>query len=63
MCSTDPDEDWVHVPYGQRSLGGYWRNVMQRGSIGWKVERWTANTLRRMRKRSTCCGHPGEPGC
>jgi hypothetical protein len=40
-----------------------WRNIAQPGSARWKAERWSVNMLRRLRTRSTCCGHPGEPGC
>ncbi|MDQ3810663.1 MAG: hypothetical protein M3336_10265 [Chloroflexota bacterium] len=45
------------------SLGNSLANLRQPGSLTWKLERYTANMLARLRRRSTCCGHPGEPGC
>jgi len=31
--------------------------------LGRKVQRILANNWTKIRTRSTCCGHPGEPGC
>jgi hypothetical protein len=28
-----------------------------------KVQRLVANNWTKIRTRSRCCGHPGEPGC
>ena len=50
------------MPRSARSLPAWWRNIAQPGSARWKAERWSVNMLRRLRPRSTCCGHPGEPG-
>ncbi|GEM_PF-858375 len=67
MCATnhDPDgqDDWIDVPPAQRSLAWSWRNLMQPGAARWKAQRWAANMARRITHRSSCCGHPGEPGC
>ena len=44
-------------------LRSYVRNFGQPGSLSWKAQRWLANMLTRVRRRSTCCGNDGEPGC
>jgi hypothetical protein len=28
-----------------------------------KIRKAVANNLKKIRTRSECCGHPGEPGC
>ena len=66
VCSSNHSsdhDDGVEVPRSAQSLSAWWRNIAQPGSVRWKGERWTVNMLRRLRRRSTCCGHPGEPGC
>jgi hypothetical protein len=45
------------------SLAELIRNLRQPASVRWKVERYVANMLTRVRNRSDCCGHDGEPGC
>jgi hypothetical protein len=31
--------------------------------LGRKIQRLVANNWIKVRTRSNCCGHPGEPGC
>jgi len=31
--------------------------------LGRKIQRLFANNWTKVRTRSNCCGHPGEPGC
>ena len=57
MCSTPDSSDERPSP------SAIWGNLAQPGSARWKAERWAANMLRRVTRRSACCGHPGEPGC
>jgi hypothetical protein len=53
---------WRRRQPGQ-SFGAFVRNFRQRGSLSWKIERYAANMLLRIRRRSNCCGNDGEPGC
>ncbi len=64
MCAThhdhgQPDGEGEGRPNPRAVL----RNLRQPGPLSWKVERWTANMLARVRRRSDCCGNAGEPGC
>jgi hypothetical protein len=45
------------------SFATWRRNFRQPGSVTWKAQRWAANMLNRVRRRSDCCGNDGEPGC
>ncbi len=67
MCATHDSSNngdtWIDVPAADRSAAAGLRNLTQPGSVRWKTGRWAANMWRRLRHRSTCCGHPGEPGC
>jgi hypothetical protein len=67
MCASHHDsdghDDWIDVPLEQRSMASGWHNIIQPGSTRWKAQRWAANMMRRITHRSSCCGHPGEPGC
>jgi hypothetical protein len=44
-------------------FGSFLRNLRQDGSVAWKVRRYVANMLTRVRRGSSCCGNDGEPGC
>jgi hypothetical protein len=53
-------------PKGDRSGIGpsaYVRNVLQPMPIGRKVRLVVRNGAIKIKTRSACCGHPGEPGC
>jgi len=38
-------------------------NLRQPMPLGRKLRLVVRNTWLKVRNRSTCCGHPGEPGC
>jgi hypothetical protein len=38
-------------------------NLRQQMPMGLKLRLLVRNTWHRIRNRSMCCGHPGEPGC
>jgi hypothetical protein len=61
--STPGGDDFVEVPRSERSALAALRNLFGPGSARWKAQRWLANLATRIRRRSGCCGHPGEPGC
>jgi len=45
------------------SLKAMFSNLRAPMPLGRKVQRLVANNWTKIRTRSTCCGHPGEPGC
>jgi hypothetical protein len=54
---------WLRRDPNRGTFGAFLRNFRQPGSLGWKAERYAANMLIRIRRRSDCCGNDGEPGC
>ncbi len=53
MCSVDK----------QPSPSDFMANLRQPMPLGKKVRLVARNLAVRIRKRSDCCGHAGEPGC
>ncbi|UCH87014.1 MAG: hypothetical protein JSU97_01010 [Dehalococcoidia bacterium] len=45
------------------SLKAMLSNLKAPMPLGRKVRRLVANNWTKIRSRSSCCGHPGEPGC
>lgn len=45
------------------SPGAAMQNLRRPMPLGQKMVTFFTNYWRRIRYRSTCCGHPGEPGC
>ena len=45
------------------SFNEFLRGMRQPGSLPWKAQRFVANMMIRIRRRSDCCGNYGEPGC
>ena len=45
------------------SLKAVFTNLRAPMPLGRKVQRIFVNNWTKFRTRSTCCGHPGEPGC
>lgn len=39
------------------------KNLTQPMGLRKKISLFLANNLSKLRKRQTCCGHYGEPGC
>ncbi len=52
---------------GTRETQGTWQealeNLRQPGSLGHKLRLLLRNNWIKIRTRSACCGHYGEPGC
>jgi hypothetical protein len=48
---------------GRGDFDSFLRNLRQERSLAWKVRRYVANMLIRVRRGSSCCGNDGEPGC
>jgi len=48
-----------HRPVPSEALA----NLRQPMPLGRKLRLLARNTWLKIRNRSTCCGHPGEPGC
>jgi hypothetical protein len=42
---------------------GMFTNLKAPMPLGRKVQRIPTNNWTKIRRRSRCCGHPGEPGC
>jgi hypothetical protein len=57
MCSSGDQ----HPPESGPRIA--WANLMQSGPLGWKLQRFFANTYTKFRHRQPCCGNDGEPGC
>jgi hypothetical protein len=57
MCSSANQ----HPPENGPSIA--WANLMQPGPLGWKLQRFFANTYTKFRHGQPCCGNDGEPGC
>ncbi len=55
------------VTMRNRSRRGTWqealKNLRQPGSLGHKLRLFIRNNWIKVRTRSACCGHYGEPGC
>jgi hypothetical protein len=45
------------------NLKAIFTNLRAPMPLGLKVRRLLINNWTKMRTRSACCGHPGEPGC
>jgi hypothetical protein len=45
------------------SLKAMFTNLKAPMPLSRKVQRLVANNWTKIRTRSACCGHPGEPGC
>jgi len=45
------------------NLKAIFTNLRAPVPLGLKVRRLLINNWTKIRSRSTCCGHPGEPGC
>jgi hypothetical protein len=58
MCSTGHPEP--ETPHSAQIL---WANLMQPGPLGWKLQRFFANTFTKISRGQQCCGNDGEPGC
>ncbi len=47
----------------RRGIGVYLTNLKQPMPLGRKLRLLARNNWIRLTTPSTCCGHPGEPGC
>lgn len=45
------------------SLRSAFSNMRAPMPLSRKLKRVVANNWTKLRTRSSCCGHPGEPGC
>jgi hypothetical protein len=45
------------------SLRAFFSNLGAPMPLHRKVQRIVVNNWTKLRNRSDCCGHPGEPGC
>jgi hypothetical protein len=45
------------------SLRATFSNLRGPMPLGRKIQRVVVNNWIKLRTRSDCCGHPGEPGC
>ena len=63
MCDGDQKHETASDSPGQSSPSAALRNLMQPMPLGEKLRLAFRNTGIKIKTHSTCCGHPGEPGC
>ena len=60
---TGPSEAATQGELTMPDLRAIFTNLKAPMPLGRKLRRILANNRAKLRNRSTCCGHPGEPGC
>jgi hypothetical protein len=45
------------------SVKAFWTNMSAPMPLGRKLHLLLRNNLIKLKRRQSCCGHPGEPGC
>ena len=60
---TVPSEATTQGELTMPDLRAVFTNLKAPMPLGRKLQRILANNWTKLRNRSTCCGHPGEPGC
>ncbi len=64
QCSVGvmTEHDQGHAPRpSPRAMFSNWASFD--APFGVKLRMAVSNTLIKLRKRQSCCGHPGQPGC
>ncbi len=46
-----------------QGAGPFFDNLRQPMAFGEKMRLAARNTWLKIKRRDSCCGHPGEPGC
>jgi len=58
-----PSEATTQEELTMPDLRAIFTNLKAPMPLGRKIQRLLVNNWTKVRNRSTCCGHPGEPGC